>query len=433
MRSRIKLLTSVLIAIFLLTGTFTVVSCLTKQINIVYLNQKSKQFFLYINAENHYDYGYQAGKKYFFFYRSLYFITKTMFKTEIKEDYAEKILENLSKYSPWVVEELQGLANSTNIETKNLLNIFYLFASSIQQQCTVILATGNATKNNETFLAQNFDVEQQGLKIFYIYFIQVISHIFVKVNIQTEKYTYIFCGIPIFYEIPLINQEGLGFGGNELLLTKNNTRYIDEGPGVSTYNLERLTMMRCRNISEVQKLWKNTVRSSGRTRDWPRFWDNSVPSFCDKEGGILTIEQMHNYICFVYRNSTNITKTYNDILWHTNHHQFLNPNLTGSVYPGEENIDQSTFRRGERAVELLEENYGNITVDIIKDIMRDHKGGTDKNRRDSSDICCYPDKNSSYTTVLSWIIIPQKMTIYLAHKTPDKIRYRCIDLTNVFN
>ncbi|MCD6571647.1 MAG: hypothetical protein J7K62_00035, partial [Thermoplasmata archaeon] len=134
----------------------------------------------------------------------------------------------------------------------------------------------------------------------------------------------------------------------------------------------------------------------------------------------------------VYRNSTDITKTYNDILWHANHHQFLDPNLTGSVYPWEENVDQSTFLRAKRAVELLEKNYGNITIDTIKEIMRDHNGGTDKNGRDSSDICRYPDKNGSYATVVSWIIQPKEMILYFAHNTPDKTRYQRIDLADVF-
>lgn len=424
-----------LVAVVIITTLLIISSSITsglKQKNSMQLIHESKQFILHIDADDHYDYGYKAGKKYFFFYKFLDLITKTIFKVEIKEGYAEETLENLSTYSPWVVEELQGLANSTNIEIKNLLSIFYSITSVVQQQCTVVLATGNATKNNETFLAQNFDVEKQGLKIFFNYFIRAMSHVFVIADIQTENYSYVFYGIPVFYEIPLMNQEGLGYGANQIVLTENNTRSVDKGSGVSTYNLERLTMMRCKNISEVQKLWINTVRSSGRNRNWPYFWDDSTPSFCDKNGDILTIEQTHNYLCFVYRNSTDITKTYKDILWHTNHHMFLNPDLTGSIYPDEGNIGNSSFLRAERAIELLEENHGNITVDIIKTIMRDHNGGTDKNKKDSSDICCHPDQNSSYITVLSWIIQPQKMRIYLTHDTPDKTRYRCITLDKEF-
>ena len=428
---KIKLITLLLLVILILTSTLTATCCPTKQKNTTYLNQKSKQFFVHINAQNHYDYGFKAGKKYFFIYKILNLLSNFMIKTQIEYNYT-KLLENLSIYSPWVVEELQGLSNSTNIEIKKLLNIFNLF--TINDGCTVILATGNATKNNETFLAQNIDIKITNIKSTFVRQIyRLLTNIFVVADIQTENYSYIFYGIPVFYEVPLMNGVGLGFGANGLFLTNNNTRYIDEGPGISTYNLERLTMMRCKNISEVQKLWKNSIRSSGRLRAWPHFWDDSTPSFCDKKGDILTIEQTHNYTCFVYRNSTEITKTYDDILWHTNHHQFLDPNLTGSIYPGEKNISPSSFLRAERAVALLEQNYGNITIDTLKEIMRDHEGGTDKNGRDSSDICCYPDKENPYATSLSWIINPQKTILYFAHNTPDKTRYQCIELIDVFN
>ncbi len=429
--NKIRQLTTLLLILIILLANFaTAIHIIQK--NTIFFNNKSNQIFYYINAENHYDYGYKTGKKYYFFYKVLDFFVKSVSRKQTGDGYAEKTLENLSIYSPWLVEELEGLGNSTNIEIKDLLNIFNsLFPRD--QQCTVVLATGNATKNNETFLAQNFDSNKQGLNKFFNYFLKTITHFLIIADIQCENYTYVFSGIPILYELPLMNQEGLGFGANGITLTKNNTRYIDEGTGISTYNLERLTMMRCKNISEVQKLWKNSIRSSGRYRSWPHFWDNSAPSFCDKKGDIITIEQSHKYTFFVYRNSTDITKTYNDILWHTNHHQFLNPNLTGSIYPGEKNIDNSSFLRSERAVELLEQNYGNITIDVIKEIMRDHEGGTNKKERDSSDICRYPDKNSSSTTIFSWIIIPQKKMLYLAHNIPDKTRYQCVDLTDIFS
>jgi len=428
--AKLKLMV-LLLTISLLGVQFALASHSIKQKSMVYLNKKTKQFFSYIYAKDHYDYGHKAGKKFFFFYKFLGFFAR-LIQEPPADDYAEKTLENLSIYSPWLIEELQGLSNSTGIGIKNLLNIFNLFTKS--NQCTVILVTGNATKNNETFLAQNLDMRRDNVKNVFLTHVysRFLTNIFVIADIETENYSYVFCGLPIFYELPLMNQAGLGFGGNGLSLTKNITRYVDEKSGVSTYSIERLTMMRCKNIFEVQKLWENIVRASGRNRFWPHFWDNSIPSFCDKNGDIITIEQTHNYICFVYRNSTDITKTYNGILWHANHHQFLDPNLTGSVYPGEENVDQSTFLRAKRSVELLEKNYGKITIDIIKKIMRDHKGGTDKNGRDSSDICRYPDKNGSYTTVVSWIIQPKDMRLYFAHNTPDKTRYQRIDLADIF-
>ena len=176
------------------------------------------------------------------------------------------------------------------------------------------------------------------------------------------KYKYAFCGIPILDEWLFLNEKGLGFGGNGMGITKNESRYIDEGPGMSTYMLERLTMMTCKNVSEVAKLWKNMERASGTYRDWPHHFDNSISVWCDREGGILMIEQTHNHIITVFGNSTEITGASEDVLWHANHHQWLDPNLTGSLFPSEYS---SSGMRAERARELLEENYGNITLEHL--------------------------------------------------------------------
>lgn len=44
---------------------------------------------------------------------------------------------------------------------------------------------------------------------------------------------------------------GFRFGGNSVGLTKNADRLIDEGEGISTYIMLRLSMMNCKNVSEV--------------------------------------------------------------------------------------------------------------------------------------------------------------------------------------
>ena len=88
--------------------------------------------------------------------------------------------------------------------------------------------------------------------------------------------------------------------------------------------------------------------------------------------------------------------------------------------------------RSDRAYELLVENYGNITIDVLKSITRDHGGGSDKNARDSYDLCRHPDKNASSTTIISWITQPKEMTVYLTHRAPCRSRFIKHDFSTIF-
>jgi len=235
------------------------------------------------------------------------------------------------------------------------------------------------------------------------------------VNISSMSYKYAFLGIPIFLEFPLINEMGLGFGGNSVGLTKKPTRFIDEGKGISTYLMLKLTMMNCRNVSEVIDFWKSNNRASGKYRQWPHIFDNSAGLWCDIDNNILCIEQTHNYFIAVFRNSTDVTNSKEDIIWHSNHHQWLNPNLTGSIYPEE---DISSKLRAERAHMVLIENYGNITIDVCKQICRDYYGRYYSNRIDSANIWSNPDEKDLRRTIISWIIEPKKYMVHITSGSP---------------
>ena len=226
-----------------------------------------------------------------------------------------------------------------------------------------------------------------------------------------------------------MNDKGLGVGCNGIRLS--NDRPIDEGDGISNYWLERYTMLTCSNVQEVATLWEASERASGRYKRWPHMFDNCALGWCDKEDGILIIEQMHDNFIAVFGNNTDTTKTREGVLWHANHHQWLDPNATGSVFPFEY---PSSQKRAERALELLNssQNYGNITLDVCMDIMRDHEGGTDPNGKDSSDICRHPDDDDPGITMFSWIIQPKDMKVYLTHGPPCRRRYIEYNFTEIF-
>jgi len=384
----------------------------------------------YIYASDPYDYGFKVGKMYrpLFTFLNLLSFFSTKNKTIEKE--GENQLFNLKESSPIFYEEFKGLSDGLDIKIERLTKLASFISSNFCGECTATTCTGKATKNNETFLTFNIDPSLDSIKNLFTAFLfhRIITYKFWVVRIATMKYSYTFWGIPVLYELPILNEKGLGWGSPGTIFTENKSR-IDEGPGIPTTMLERLTMMTCKNVSEAADLWKNMQRANQKDYSWRNIYDASTEVFCDKEGGIVVIEQTHSYIISVFRNSTDITGGSEDILWHANHHIWLDPNLTGSVTPEE---CMQSFYRNERSHELLEENYGNITLETCKEICRDHGGGTNKNGKDSSDICRHPDKNATKLTAYAWIITPKEMTVYWTHRSPCKSRFVKKDFTDIF-
>ena len=89
--------------------------------------------------------------------------------------------------------------------------------------------------------------------------------------------------------------------------------------------------------------------------------------------------------------------------------------------------------RADRSHDLLMENYGNITLDVCKNITRDYQGGSKKDRRDSRDICKYPDKEDGGITAFAWIIHPQDYSVYLTHTAPSNSKYTKYDFSEIFS
>jgi hypothetical protein len=362
-----------------------------------------------------FEYGKKMGIKYY----NTYHIINTFFSilnrkvdTKIGEQIHNQ-MNIMNKYCNYFLEEFKGLSTSTKIPVERLLLLQYFLSYHFSSRhCTITAATSPATKNNRSYLTQNWDVSALSpllpLTRFYTFF----PHI----NNDENGYRYVFLGIPVLDEIPLINEKALGFAGAGLSLTKNPSRDIDTGDGIPIYYLELMTMKNCSNITEVVNLWASSPRSSDPKMIYPNHYDYDITLWGDKEGNIVVLEQTHHYFIAVYGNSTEITNAPPGILWHANHHLWLDPNVTGSTFSDETTSGARTIR----ARKLLETYYGNITVNECMNITRDHGGGTDPNTEDSSDICCRPDKNSTFTTAFSWIVVPKEYTVYWTHARPCK-------------
>ena len=385
----------------------------------------------YIEAENSYEYGLEVGKYFRPHFKIIKFISIFYDNSKFVDVDVEEEIEIIKEECPNFYQEMLGFSEGAKLsiaELFTLQNFIVNYLANLWAECTTTISTGNATNKDQTFLTQNIDQNTGDghLGYFLLRFFTIRPWV---VNVKSMNYQYIFLGIPIIYEFPLLNEAGLGWGGNGLILTEEPDRLIDEGPGVASFVLERHTMMTCKNVSEVAEFWTNVKRASGTYRVWPHFWDNAITHWVDKEGGILTIEQTHNYITTVFGNSTEITNSSEGILWHANHHQYLDPYLTGSVTEDE---DLHSKLRADRAKELLEENYGNISVNVAEGFTRDYKGGLDKYARDSADICRYADTADDWETVMTWVLQPKNGMIYFTRGPPDRFRHITVDAYSCF-
>jgi hypothetical protein len=412
----------------------------------LFLNYK-KTRAVYIRANNHFLYGFKASfNPYLLFYLRFEYlfrwwdvindINKT---TETRIDNNLKNWKNNSLYKPFY-DELEGLWKGiitrpcfhklTLIEFVYFLELTFDRTVKEEDMCTSSLTTGDATLNKNTILQQNIDwirigknFEDEFTKLNYR---RIQSKLYYIVEIDGE-YSYAFWGLPIVQEFAFINEKGLGFGGNGMTLRELCD--VDEGEGISSYWLYRKTMMECKNVDEVNILWDSNTRAAGRDRKWPYQWNNMNMIFCDSNGGIIAIEQMHTYYQYYKKNPDHPDKK--DILWHSNHHKWNGEfGDTGSVRkistPDDKPFYPSTFARGEGIYSLLthDEKYGEWNLKKIKNhIAKNHSLGRNENE-DNWDICRHPEKLKTnefgyeYGTVFSWLIEPEKKYVHWTRVAP---------------
>ena len=379
-----------------------------------------------------YNHGSSIGHRYVHLYRLINFFVNLMhfnYDVGIVESEAHRQKDLIRRYCPEYLEELNGLACATHIDVDRLIELQVFLSSHLSCECTITASTTPATKYNQTFLTQNWDMPSSILEFFIwrIFFVKTYY-----IHHQPSHYRYVFLGIPILYEHPLLNEKGLGWGGTGTPVTSNISRQVDEGDGMPIYLLVRKTMMTCKNVSNVADLWRNTPRASSKHEVLPQDWDYDSYVFCDREGGILMIEQTHSYLATAFGTSTELTGSHEGIVWHTNHHLWLDPLKTGSKPPSEDYKSNASLIRAERARELLEASWGNITLEVCMNLTRDHGGGMNGTTADSADICRHPDHLDETATVLSWIIEPQSFSVYITEGYPCSTPFQHFNFSEEF-
>ena len=280
------------------------------------------------------------------------------------------------------------------------------FSLKSMKSCTTTAATNDATLSEDsTFLHQNIDNGAIPDPIWKIFSSKTI-HV-AKID---GEYDYAFWLTPVINEWPFLNEKDVGFVGNGLRL--NDTTNVNTSEKIPAAMpslwLVRCAMMDCECVTDpenpegqedpfdVYSLYINSIRASGRDKTWPQGWNNQNSIWCDGLGNILAIEQMNDYFESKTENPLESSTYKPNILWHTNHHMWLDPNKTGSMKIPQDDRPPSSEMREERAHELLKNKYGSLDANYFKwFIAHDHGGGNDKDTEDENDIC-NPETQGSY-------------------------------------
>jgi len=383
----------------------------------------------YIKASSYYDYGKQVALRFPYILVNAFAVNNGGMSSE-EENEINSIIENMSDDFH---DELEGFSDKFDISTTEAMYLIRTFTNylPITGECTTALATKKATKEEgNTYLIQTIDSKPSVKLTRMLYSLLNINYI-----VLPGFYRYASLGIPFVSEYPLINEKKLAWGGNGL--SYRDYGDLDNGSGWPTFFLELLAIRECETVSEVNYIFQNNIfggnrlRASGlvnyKHRKWPHHWDGDITSWADGNGDIVVIEQTHSYYEAKFVNPNN--PLFKFVLWHANHHLWLDPSETGSKTAKE---CPSSYARTERAKKLLYDNYNNINMQICMDIIRDHGGGY-PNKKDSYDICRHRDTSDNHNTAIGWITDVKNQIIYYTNEQPCHNKFITFNFGDIFD
>lgn len=293
---------------------------------------------------------------------------------------AMKLYPLVQEFDPYLVEIMRGQADATGLGLEeiftqkcfNELSFQYNYVSGL---CTSFAVTGKATQGGKTILGQNID------------FIPGTPIDLLKIH-HTNGPTQYLLSFSNSSEF-IFSSAGIGMCANATI-GKNYSFSIPVG-----CYLPRV--MREENIYDAMDLLKQTARGLGYYH------------LADINGQMLGIESVHNDFEIIYPEK--------DILLHSNHYlteRFKEEDTALQLQP-------DSYHRLNRIRSFMDQNYGQINVDVLMEFLTDHDCYPNS-------ICRHMDTTEpiSSATLASFIMVPEEGAIYIAAGNPceyDYVRY----------
>jgi isopenicillin-N N-acyltransferase like protein len=299
----------------------------------------------------------------------------------------EQIIADVHKFIPLVqnfdsqaVEFIRGIASGAYISIEEAMVIraanelaFYnnLPSGMSLGLCTSFSATGMAVKSGKTLIGQNLDWVEG----------TPIALIWMKRNDGIEQLCLSSAGGLEFG----LNSMGIGICVNRIWPPQNTPHQLNIPMGCYLPKV-----MRQRTIGDALGVLCQAAKGM------------QYYNLASSEGDIIGLEStVDDY---------NVLQPERDILVHTNHYlteRFKKGDLTGQNEP-------DTYFRIQRIRRLMELNYGQLTPEIMMDILADHNDYPNS-------VCGHVDETSPlphWETQASIIMVPAEGTMYVAYGNP---------------
>ncbi|UCE80620.1 MAG: hypothetical protein JSV94_05555 [Methanobacteriota archaeon] len=291
--------------------------------------------------------------------------------------HARKYEPFIQDYSPEIADELKGMAEGSGQSYDEIVMVNALEERKAFERphCTAFAATGNATVDGETYEGQSWD------------------------------------GI-----------EGEWWDGELSLLFKVRRK---NGPDLLNYTNPGILVCAGLNSNGIGINW-NTVPQKEPTVGVPTYIIVAEILRQKTLGDALdavTRADRAGYFNFIITDDTELydveaTPSDTDISYggefvgHANH--FVSNKFSSAENEG---MTSSSIVRHNRINRLLKDNYGKIDLEVCMSFFRDHVNYP-------SSICCHPgddpDPKQRGLTLDSWISIPSKRELWIAHGSPCK-------------
>mgnify|MGYP002564483393 CR=1 FL=1 len=284
---------------------------------------------------------------------------------------ATRVFEQPSKdYAPDQYEMMQGMAEGSGLTMEDLFYLTGCFeldaAFPAYLACTSYAASGKATKDGKTILGQNYD--------WYHASIPIVMRV-------KPDHGPAFLSVTLAGHLPQvgINEYGIGQFVNILLTAKAVV-------GVP-YNVIAAKVLTQKNVPDMIRAITQAPRAIAFNH-----------MLAGKDGEIIDVETSPDKCGCVLPDR--------DILAHANH--FLCHYLQGGDLADQTSFPD-TFLRQYRLQSLMEAKRGELCVDVMKNILTDHRGYPDS-------ICRHCDTTGpigeQFETSMSMISIPEEGKLY---------------------
>jgi isopenicillin-N N-acyltransferase-like protein len=303
----------------------------------------------------------------------------------LADKYIPLYLPYAEKYAPEIVDEMRGMAAGAKLDFQDIffLNITYEISVPTAMGCTSFAAAGKAAGNGEVITGQNFD------------FLSMWEEIIVLLKMKPTHGPEILAVAPAG-SLGLLGLNSAGISLNLNLLRNKDSLMLNGGVPAHIILRKLLT---CENIGEAVGVIASAEMRSAK---------NYI--LASEQGDVVDVE--------VTMNDLDVHYPERGILTHANcfkTDRFKSADLAPLFWP-------DSFIRGQRLYQLMENQHGQLSVDVMKQLLQDH------NNHPNS-ICRHPDPGAPLPigrmikTLFSFISYPKERKVFIALGNPCENEY----------